>query len=179
MGSAQTVIRAPDGFGVADPAATARWPPGLTPAGDARRFDGRGFDRRWFAAKPVGLTSPSDKPHSMESPIMSTPAGAAHRQWSHLSLYGDRCRDLSGRLRAGYFGAAIDAGVMPTLARIAKPVARIADCVVQASPINNMSIATGQPPVVHGIAVTILGPGAPGRGDDERPCAPRRFSGVL
>ena len=52
-----------------------------------------------------------------------------------------------------YFDAAIDAGVMPTLARIRQTgSALIADCVVPSftNP-NNMSIATGQPPAVHGI----------------------------
>ena len=52
-----------------------------------------------------------------------------------------------------YFDSAMDAGVMPTLARIRETgSALIADCVVPSftNP-NNMSIATGQPPAVHGI----------------------------
>ena len=52
-----------------------------------------------------------------------------------------------------YLDAAVAAGDMPTLARFRETgTALIADCVVPSftNP-NNMSIATGQPPAVHGI----------------------------
>ncbi|MEX0583547.1 MAG: phosphonoacetate hydrolase [Sneathiella sp.] len=57
-----------------------------------------------------------------------------------------------------YIDAAIDAGVMPTMKRIReKGTMQLAHCVIPSftNP-NNMSIATGQPPAVHGICGNFL-----------------------
>ena len=57
-----------------------------------------------------------------------------------------------------YIDAAIDAGVMPTMKRIReKGTMHLAHCVIPSftNP-NNMSIATGQPPAVHGICGNFL-----------------------
>jgi len=57
-----------------------------------------------------------------------------------------------------YIDAAIDAGVMPTMKRIRETgTMNLAHCVIPSftNP-NNMSIATGQPPAVHGICGNFL-----------------------
>ncbi|MFC4270538.1 phosphonoacetate hydrolase [Sneathiella chungangensis] len=57
-----------------------------------------------------------------------------------------------------YIDAAIDAGVMPTMKRIRETgTMHLAHCVIPSftNP-NNMSIATGQPPAVHGICGNFL-----------------------
>ena len=77
----------------------------------------------------------------------------------------------------GYIEETIKAGRAPTFARFMKDGANLlADCVIPSftNP-NNLSIITGRPPAVHGIAGNFFfDPATKQRSDDERPEIPAR-----